>query len=347
MTNKLLLIKSFILIIYFIISGHIQPARAVQFDFTEISTDEGHVYNNSPSSFGIRPTGLNNVTQFKVEWDNGGTTQTDTYKIGSGVGEFDFKGLDINVTNTSNVIQYVGAHQLNTGTDYLFSNPHEYVFAGDRGLSLSTGLNKVGTTDTEIITFPLSIIDINAVGDNVVDLFAADIAENQSYDSWDFIDENGNILAIADLQPYSFNETPLPNNDWHELGTQHLERIIISSNTLQTENSPRSRDRRFSNDPKKVYGVALEISDFKKADGSPLDATTAQQVRGMRISIPEASQQDSKTDYAFFGINQDSFDASTGVSNVPWEFSPTLGLILTGFGIVGHQWWIKSLDRTE
>ena len=329
------------LIIYYTAFAHIQPTLAVQFDFTEMTTDENFTYNgdgldyNSVTNIGsekIQPAGLNNVTQFKVQWNNGGSTQTDIYNIGSGANQYDFVGLEINATNTTNVIQYVDANQVNSGTNFLFSNPNNYISAGTRGLSLSTGLNKVGTSDTETITFPVLTLDTNAVADDVVDLIVADIAENQSYDSWELLDSNGNTVASLAPQPYSFNNTPLQNNDWHRLGSQHLERVKVSNGNLETTGSS------FTDNAKSVYGLALELSDFVlSSDGvSPLDATTAASVKSMKISVPAAGQTASKTDYAFFATNQDSITFDPGISNeVPFEFSPGLGLLLSGGGLLG------------
>ena len=339
MANRNLLVTLVKLIIYYTAFAYIQPTLAVQFDFTEITTDENFTYDGTASSEGIEPGGLNNVTQFKVQWDNGGNIQTDTYDIGSGAGEHDFVGLEINATNTTNVIQYVGANTVNSGTNFLFSNPNDYISAGTRGLSLSTGLNKVGTSDTETITFPVLTLDTNAVADNIVDLIVADIAENQSFDSWELLDSNGSTVASLTPQPYSFNNTPLANNDWHRLGSQHLERVNVSNGNLDTTGSG------FTDNAKSVYGLALELSDFAlSSDGvSPLDATTAASVVSMRISVPEVGETASKTDYAFFAASTDSVTFDTGISSeVPFEFSPTLGLILSGFGIGLYQWRTKS-----
>ena len=332
------------LIIYCTAFAHIQPTLAVQFDFTEMTTDENFTYDGSANSEGIQPTGLNNLTQFKVEWDNGGSTQTDIYNIGSGAGEFDFVGLEINATNTSRVIQYVGANQVNSGTNFLFPNDNDYISAGDRGLSLSTGLNKTGTNDTETITFPVLTFDTSTVGDDIVDLVVADIAENQSFDSWELLDSSGSTVASLTPEPYSFNNTPLPNNDWHRLGSQNLERVTVSNGTLQTTGS------NFTDNAKSVYGLALELSDFVlSSDGvSPLDSATAANVTSMRISVPASGQTASKTDYAFFGANTDSITFAIGASStIPFEFSPTLGLILSVFGIGLNQLRINLKTKSR
>ena len=58
----------------------------------------------------------------------------------------------------------------------------------------------------------------------------------------------------------------------------------------------------------------------------------------MRISVPAAGETASKTDYAFFGTNTDSITFDTGRSSeIPFEFSPTLGLLLSGGGFLGMR----------
>ena len=303
----------------------IQPVLAVQFSLVEMRTDEGFIYNE-PSDSSV-PTGENNVTEFKVEWNNNGTLQTDTYTIGSGMGESDYVALEVNGVDVPYVIQRVtGGGQGANGSDFLLPNQADYLSAGTRGLSLSFGTNKAANQDQEIFTFPVLTLNESKVGDDVVDIFVGDIAQNQSLDKWELLDSNG--VTIASLIPQPHNAS---NPDWTEIGTQDLERVDTQTGILAPDNG-----QGFYRSQRSVYGLALELSDFQlePAFGSgSLTSTEADSVASMRISIGETPSTQPKTDYAFFAADRDSitFDVGTS-SSVPFEFSPTLGLILSGAG---------------
>ncbi len=279
------------------------------FSVNSISTDEGFTFN-SPS-VDVQPTGLNNVTSFQVDG-------TDTYTIGNGVGESDFVGLEVNAVDVPNVIQYAGANAVNSGTNFLLPNQQDYISAGNRGLSLSTGLNKVASQDQEIYTFPVITIDSAKVGDGLVDFFVADIAQNQSLDSWEFLDSSGNTVASIVPQPHN-----AANPDWVELGRQDLERVNTNTGVVQ------------SFDNRSVYGLALELSDFTlEGTSNPLTSTEASQISSLRISVGETINEPPRTDYAFFSADRDSIQLAAGTSVVvPFEFSPALGLILSGLSL--------------
>ena len=76
----------------------------------------------------------------------------------------------------------------------------------------------------------------------------------------------------------------------------------------------------------------------------PLNSSDTSNISSLRISIEDPAENpvQPKTDYAFFGADSNSITLGVGQSSeVPFEFSPTLGLIISGFSIGLHQLWKK------
>ena len=281
---------------------------AAQFTLTEIKTDEGFTFN---SATGVEtPTGLNSVTEFTVEWSGGPPITIDTATE-------NFQALDVTSIYSDAPIQYEGVGSK------LYTNDSEYLTTGTNGLSLSTGLNKsISDTVIDVLNFPVLSIDSGAIGDDFPDFFAADIALYQSYDKWELLDTNGNVVGSVVPTPYATSGTNNPSNpDWSAvLGQQALARYRNSTSTLQDPWQDRA-----------VSGLALELSDF---DG--LTTANAGDVTSMRITLSDDTVQDPvindydgkpRTDYAFFASDRDSILLSS--QQVPFEFSPGLGLILS------------------
>lgn len=297
------------------------PASAFQLTLTEMTTDENIVYNDPDFTYTPNSNGFNSVTEFKVK---DGSNAVQTYTIGSGSGEANFVALEANGVDVPYVIQPQGSRNLSSSTNFLLPNQEDYLSAGANGLSLSTGINKVSTQDQEIFTFPVLTIDSAKVGDNVVDILVSDVAQNQSPDRLELLDVNGN--TIASLTPQS--------SDWQHLGKQNLERVDTATGNVSTTEG-------FFTQPRNVSGLALELSDFElDSGGGSLTGTEAASVTSMRISIAETPTTKPKTDYGFFAADRESVTFDRGTSNmaeVPFEFSPALGLLLIGLSVL----WFK------
>ena len=307
----------------FAFNCYCQSALAVQLDLTEIKTDETHTFNSANSGTLYIPGGLNSVTEFTVEYDDGsgGTTSITINPTTD-----NFAALEVRSVYSDAPIQYQGIGSK------LYSNDYEYLTGGTNGLSLSTGINK-STSDTilDTLTFPVFSIDSSAIGDNSPDFIAADIALFQSYDKWELLDNNSDVVGSIVPTPYETSGSDKPSNpDWSGiLGNQALARYKNSTNTLTDP---------WQNRP--VYGLALELSDF---DG--LTTANAGSVTSMRITLsddtvqnPPITNYDGKprTDYAFFAADTDSIVLGAQ-QQVPFEFSPGLGIILS-LGIFGSNY---------
>lgn len=317
----------------FTFNCYCQSAIAVQFDLTEIKTDEGHIFNSTNSGTVYTPTGLNSVTEFTVEYDDGsGGTASTTINPASD----NFQALEVTSIYTDSPIQYRGVG------GKLYSNDSEYLTGGINGLSLSTGVNK-SQSDTilDTLIFPVVSIDASAIGDNSPDFIAADIALYQSYDKWDLLDINGDVVGSIVPTPYATSNSNQPSNpDWSEiLGNQALARYRNSTSTLQDPWFDRT-----------VSGLALELSDF---DG--LTTANASDVVSMRITLsddtvqsPAITDYDGKprTDYAFFASDTDSIDLGFQGQEIPFEFSPGLGIIIS-LGIFGSNYARRKYLHTK
>ncbi|MEM8778604.1 MAG: PEP-CTERM sorting domain-containing protein [Cyanobacteria bacterium P01_G01_bin.49] len=283
-----------------------QSALAVSFTVTQITSEEA-IFNEASDT--LTPTSLNNVLSFTVEPNGGGaSTQVSTK---------DFFGLAPDTIDTPFPIQYKGID------NKLFANDQDYLTAGTNGLSLSTGINKTTAQDLESFFFPVIFLDPTAIGDQVVDFFAADIANNQSPDLWELLDADGNVVASLVTEGTKTNST---DPDWNRLGTQNLERYNNSTGQIQT----------FDN--RQLSGLAFELSDFVG-----LTASNASSVTSMRMTIADPDNSvDSRprTDYAFISSNINSISFQNQVQPTQTVPEPTnlwsLGVIL-GLGLLSKK----------
>lgn len=305
-------------------------ALAFQLTLTEMTTDENLVYDATIPTHTPNSNGFNSVTQFKLQ-DSSNTVQT--YTIGSGSGESDFVALEASGVDVPYVIQPQESRNVSPSTNFLLPNQEDYLSAGTNGLSLSTGINKVKNQEQEVFTFPVLSLNTDKVGDGVVDILITDIAAGQSSDKYELIASDGSTVASLITS----------SADWQKLGKQNLERVDTDTGDVSTS-------EKFYTTPRDVSGLALELSDFEldPAVGSgSLTATEASSVDSMRISIAETPSTPPQTDYGFFAADRESVTFDRGTSNmaeVPFEFSPTLGLLLTGLGI---SWFkIKAKIKT-
>ena len=316
------LLKSFLLSanIIVLIDFSANSANAVQFSLTELQTsDTDGNTTNTPIFTGTEdytPIGTNVVTGFEVD-NSGSIISTTTWNA-----------LEVDAVGTTRVIQYkqndTSCSPTGTPCIRLYDTDDKYLYQD--GLSLSTGINKTTSQAQETFTFPVLNLTPSTIGDSNPDLISADIAINQSEDRWELLDSDGNLFAFLNTS----------SSDWNQLGTQQLERYDVTNDTV----------RAFNN--RTVAGLALELSDFIVAStNQPLSSSDASNVSSLRILIEDPAEVpiEPKTDYAFFGADSNSIVLGTGVSSsVPFEFSPSLGLLLSGGGFFGMR-FLKKRKR--
>ncbi len=269
-----------IFILLFISMSFSEVAVAGMFTVTQITSEE-RVFN-APSNT-LTPTGLNNVLSFTVEPTAGG--------VSSQIATTPYFGLKPAIVDTPFPIQYKGVG------GKLFADDAEYLSAGTQGLSLSTGINKITDQASETWFFPVISLDSSAIGDGLVDFFAADIANNQSPDLWELLDSAGGVVASLTTEGPQTG-----GNDWNRLGTQNLDRWRNADDTLLAFNN------------RQMSAMAFELSEF-----IGLTQANASSVASMRITIadPSSSDPQPRTDYAFISSDINAIKFSNQVSAVP------------------------------
>ncbi len=268
-------------------------ALAVSFKVTSMETKDGdNNYTFSSDNTGqiVTPEGYNNVTSFTVD-----RTETESVVENITIPTANkFFALRTDGVTTRYPIQPkfdpVNGGPLN---GKLYNDDDDYLSAGANGLSLSTGVNKISSQAVETLIFPVVYIDPSKVDDGMVDFFAADIAFNQSPDTWNLLDEQGAVVAslITEGNIASDPGDHDGGNDWTELGKQNVNRWDNQKNQLDTK---------WGNTSRSVSAIAFELADFDLVTGA-----NWANVRSMEIIIADETDIP-RTDYAFIASNTDS-----------------------------------------
>ena len=168
-----------------------------------------------------------------------------------------------------------------------------YLTAGENGLSFSTGLNlrnDRGFTFTVAMTFTQN--PLNATGPLFI---AGDNAKNQSLDTWDFLDDQRNV--IASVQSQDPDESPTSGQAvWTKIANWDPERIA----TADGKNEGKFNGAREIS----FLAFSLGTTDFNSAAG--YSSSDYGSITQLRITSPNNSPYDyAKTDWAFIATNND------------------------------------------
>lgn len=249
---------------------------------------------DDPTDFGT-PTGLNSLTSFSVQdsSNNTATYSADNFFALAPTGITSRFGLQFQGTDPQS---------------QLFSDRESYLTSGQNGLSLSTGINLRSRDPVENWQFQRIFLDNTKVGDGIPDFIAADLAQGQSADRWTLRDAMGVALASIVVE----------QNDWNLLGEQDLAQVDFNNGTA----------RDFVG--RELWGLALELSDFEKEDGSGFlssaDASLLDDIAFLTLDVP-GDGTGPRTDYGFIASNTDTI---AFIQQVP---EPSLGL-LTSLGLL-------------
>lgn len=197
---------------------------------------------------------------------------------------------------------------------------------GARGLSMSTGINYIADRDPiSTIKFDATISDTNALLDSTPDFLFGDVANSHSDDIFRLRDASGNALI----------EVTLLNGAWSDMGRHVIDRLNADGSNLS--DSVLGDPTRADNTNKGVGLIAfsLEVSDLTPYAIANFGSTEADFLAAMgtvaEIEIVVGGVADGpRTDYAFFGINENAIDAPSAVPE-PATAGLLLGVAVIGF----------------
>ena len=185
---------------------------------------------------------------------------------------------------------YFANSTISAGNPY--PNAADYLVTGERGLSFSTALNFIGQ-ENRVLEFGMTFL-ADPVNSSVPVFCAGDSADNQSVDTWRFLDASGNL--VASFVSIDADDTPVGTQvRWNEFAKLRSDRLNTEDSS---SNGTGSRDM-------SLMAFSLENADFEPGK-------TYQDVAKLEISMATA-----KTDWAFIGINMNLVQASSAVVPEP------------------------------
>lgn len=301
-------------------------SAATFYDITQITVQDsgGTATTGAESAGGVITVARDSTTS--VIADVSGDVDLKTFTIGgtqyltsnfvSGVGTTtQITSADLGYVLQPNLLTAEGdvnSFYTGTTTGTALDDAADYLRAGERGMSFSTALNlRPNTDDYTLLSIPISFLADPTSGTSRATFFAGDGADNQTADEWLFYAE-GALIASISVDP----------DNWNNFGKITTDRMATAGGGTLLEG-----------DDERELGIAmmamsLEESDFF-AGNSDLWAT----IDEMKISIPGDLSDEPKTDYAFFGIDQDLVFSSEAVVSVP-EPSSTFLIFLSGIAAV-------------
>ena len=299
---------------------------AVFFDITSVDIEDSGSTQNLNSSSTYAPTGDADVTSFTI---SGGTTYTTAGFIsGINVDSSDITApgavqpSDFLVTNDSKFTDGDPNSQFYTGDSQLGS----FLAHGDRGLSLSTGINVTVTDPPSQIRFDAEIKDSSLLTDGKPDFLFGDGADLQSDDEVSFLDASNNKILSFVINGTSSGSGD-PASDWSSLGTREIDRIEADGNGFRTGGNDDTREV-------SIVAAEIEQSDLTTFGTNNFTdfAAAMAAVTQIEVDIPASSStDDSTTDYTFLGINLNAIDSDAAVVPEPSLVSLFGGLIAMFF----------------
>ncbi|MBF0695534.1 MAG: T9SS type A sorting domain-containing protein [Flavobacterium sp.] len=303
---------------------------------TRIVTDyEGYWSSSSGAINGNRPNNRHNLVAFEVNSQIYSTGVNDAILTNNGISFMptQFRAFPITTlpgsTGTNN--DYIALGKAVDG------NPNATVYNsaavagltvkdvlidGIRGLDIGTGVTNLKSS--MVLTLPVGNINEQAVIDNVPDVMITQIADPSGapYDSFAFVDINGNVVGTA----YSANF-----NNVNAVGKYNLDLFTLSGNAPYATATIIGNGT--AGDGFRDYRVlALKFSDFG------ISAENVANIKGLRWSAAGNS------DPAFIAYNEGSFALGTPVittqpiSQVVCEgANATFTVVAEGNGIT-YQW---------
>ena len=259
--------------------------------------------NTTPTTY--EPAGDSDLVSFTV---GGATYDTSTFISGVNID-------NAQLSTSTGFIQRAGLGEANdelsgaslqTGS----ANAASFLAHGQRGLSLSTGINMVASRDPQTtVTFAATIKDANAMLDGTPDFLFGDVADSHSDDIFQMLDASDNVIL----------QTTLLDAGWSDLGSHTIDRVDYSG----TAGAPRIVD---NNTTRGVALLPFSVDETDLVNTGADWVTEMGLVTQFRLIIP-GSGSNPRTDYAFLGVNINIFDVPGAVIPEPTTLPSLLGIL--------------------